>query len=97
MNVLQKIGAVWQKIGLVQRFFLIAIVLTFIAVCSLLTHWARKPDLRILYQDLDPEEAAKITEKVSEKGITYELRAGGTSIYVPKEHNISDTSKPWRG
>ena len=85
MNVLQKIGAVWQKIGLVQRFFLIAIVLTFIAVCSLLTHWARKPDLRILYQDLDPEEAAKITEKVSEKGITYELRAGGTSIYVPKE------------
>lgn len=85
MNLLQKIGAIWQKIGLVQRFFLVTIVLTFIAVCSLLTHWARKPDLRILYQDLDPEEAAKITEKISEKGVTYELRAGGTSIYVPKE------------
>lgn len=85
MNILQKIGAVWQKIGVVQRFFLIAIVLTFIAVCSLLTHWARKPDLRVLYQDLDPEEAAKITEKISDKGVTYELRAGGTSIYVPKE------------
>ncbi len=85
MNLLQKIGAIWQKIGLVQRFFLIAIMLTFFGVGALLTHWARKPDLRLLYQDLDPEEAAKITEKISEKGIVYDLRAGGTSIYVPKE------------
>ncbi len=85
MNLLQKIGAIWQKIGLVQRFFLIAIMLTFFGVGALLTHWARKPDLRLLYQDLDPEEAAKITEKISEKGIVYDLRAGGTSIYAPKE------------
>ncbi len=86
MNILQKIGAIWQKVGLVQRVFLIAIVLTFFAVGALLTHWARKPDLRMLYQDLNPEEASKITEKIGEKGIVYELRAGGTSIFVPKEH-----------
>ncbi len=85
MNLLQKIGAIWQKIGLVQRVLLVAVVLTFCAVSALLTHWARKPDLRMLYQDLAPEEAAKITEKISEKGIAYDLRAGGTSIYVPKE------------
>jgi flagellar M-ring protein FliF len=85
MNLIQKIGAIWQKIGLVQRVFLIAIVLTFIGVAALLTHWARRPDLRLLYQDLDPQEAAKITDKISEKGIEYDLRAGGTSIYVPKE------------
>jgi len=86
MNLLQKIGAIWQKIGLVQRVLLVAVVLTFFAVGALLTHWARKPDLKMLYQDLAPEEAAKITEKIGEKGIVYELRAGGTSIYVPKEH-----------
>jgi flagellar M-ring protein FliF len=85
MNPLQKIGAIWQKIGLVQRVLLVAVVLTFFAVAALLTHWARKPDLKLLYQDLSPEEAAKITEKISEQGITYELKAGGTSIYVPKE------------
>ena len=86
MNFLQKIGAIWRKIGLVQRVLLIAIVLTFFGVGALLTHWARKPDLRMLYQDLNPEEASKITEKIGEKGIVYELRAGGTSIFVPKEH-----------
>ncbi|MHC4539119.1 MAG: flagellar basal-body MS-ring/collar protein FliF, partial [Planctomycetota bacterium] len=37
-------------------------------------------------QELAPEEAAQITEKISEKGIAYQLRSGGTSIYVPKEN-----------
>jgi len=85
MGFAQKIKLVWQKIGLVQRALLVAIVLTFAIVGALLTHWARRPDLRMLYQDLAPEEASEITEKISEQGIVYELRNGGTSIFVPKE------------
>jgi flagellar M-ring protein FliF len=85
MNFFQKISAVWQNISLVQRALLTAIVLTFIIAGVLLTYWARRPDMRMLYQDLAPEEASKITEKISEKDIAYELRNGGTSVYVPKE------------
>jgi len=85
MGFAQKIKLVWQKIGLVQRALLIAIVLTFTIVGVLLTHWARRPDMRMLYQELAPEEASEITEKISEQSIAYELRNGGTSIFVPKE------------
>jgi len=85
MNFFEKIRVIWQKVGLVQRALLIAVVLTFIIVGALLTHWARRPDMRMLYQGLAPEEASKITEKISEKGVPYELRSGGTSIYVPED------------
>jgi flagellar M-ring protein FliF len=85
MNFLQKILAVWQKISIVQRVLLVAVVLTFLSGAAVLTYWARKPDMRMLYQGLSPEEASSITEKISEQGIAYELRAGGTSIYVPQQ------------
>ena len=85
MDFFQKIIVVWQKIGLVQRALLIGLLLTFVAAGALLTYWARRPDMRMLYQEIAPEEASKITEKITEKGIAYELRSGGTSIYVPRE------------
>ena len=85
MNFLLKIQAVWRNVNIVQRALLGAVVLTFIAVMFLIAYWLRRPDMGLLYQGLDPEEASKITDKISEKNIPYELRAGGTSIYVPKE------------
>jgi flagellar M-ring protein FliF len=85
MGFVQKIKAIWEKISLVQRALLVAIVLTFVIVSGLLVHWARRPDLRMLYTDLVPEEASEIIEKIGEQGVAYELRNGGTSIYVPKE------------
>jgi len=85
MNFFQKIAAVWRSVSLVQRALLISIVLTLIIVGVLLTHWARKPEMVLLYRDIAPEEAAKITEKISEKGITYQLQDGGTTIYAPKD------------
>jgi len=85
MNFLQKIRAIWGNISIVQRALLIAIILTFVAVALLAVYWVRRPDMRMLYQGLDPQEASKVTDKISEKNIPYQLRAGGTSIYVPSE------------
>jgi len=85
MEFLHKIALIWQKIGLVQRALLAAVLLTAGTVGALLIHWARTPDMRMLYQDLPAAEASKITEKISAKGIAYELRDGGTTVYVPKE------------
>jgi len=85
MGLLQKIRVVWQGIGLVERALLTALVLTGVIVSGLVIHWARMPELRLLYEDLSREEASKIAEKLDEEDITYELRSGGRSIYVPRE------------
>ncbi len=85
MEFLHKIVLVWQKVSLVQRALLAAILVAAGLTAALLIHWARTPDLRMLYQDLPPAEASKVVEKIGEKGIAYELRDGGSTVYVPKE------------
>jgi flagellar M-ring protein FliF len=85
MELLHKIALVWQKISLIQRALLAAVLVASAIVGSLLVHWARRPDMRMLYQDLTPGEAARITDKIAEKDIAYQLRDGGTTIYVPQE------------
>ncbi len=86
MELLHKIALVWQKISLVQRALLAAVLVASAIIGSLLVHWARRPDMRMLYQELTPGEAARITDKIAEKEIAYQLRDGGTTIYVPREH-----------
>ncbi len=85
MNLFQKIIAVWQNINVVQRALLTAIVMTMGIIGALLLYWAKLPDMTMLYSELGPEEAARITDKISEKGVSYELRNGGKSVYVPRE------------
>jgi len=85
MNLLEKIIAVWRNVSLVQRALLLAITLTFMIVAGMLVYWARRPEMQTLYQGLAPEEAAKVTDKISQQGIDYELRNGGTTILAPKD------------
>lgn len=85
-DFLQSLSAVWKRIGLLQRALLLAIALACVGTSLLLTKWAAAPHMRLLYEDLAPEEAAKITEKISDRGIAYTLKNGGSSVYVPEEH-----------
>jgi len=85
MEFLRKIVVIWQKVSLVQRALLASVLLAAGLIGALLIHWARTPDMRMLYQDLPAAEASKITETIAAKGIAYELRDGGTTVYVPKE------------
>lgn len=86
MNFTEKFSAVFQKLSLVQRAMLGAVLLTFVIASIFLTKWAGRPDMRMLYNELNPDDTAKITDKISELGIPYELKNGGTTVYVPQEH-----------
>ena len=85
MNFLENISVVWQKLSLVQRAMLMAILVAGGITAVFLTKWASKPDFRPLYSGVSPEDAGKIIDKLSEKNIVFEQRDTG-NIYVPKEH-----------
>jgi flagellar M-ring protein FliF len=83
--MLQNIRDAWQRAGQMQRLILIVMVLACIGAAVLLSNWAGKPDLAMLYTGLSPEEAAKMVEKINESQTPYELRNGGTAIYVAQD------------
>jgi flagellar M-ring protein FliF len=85
MGLFDKINAVWQKVGLVQRALLTALVLTCVLTIVLLTRWAARPEMQLLFGNLSLEQASKIADKISEQNIPYEIRGGGSSIFVPAE------------
>lgn len=81
----QKAVSAWQGISLIQKALLIAFGLTFVIGGGLMFNWASQPDMKLMYSDLSPDQAGKITEILEEKNIPYELSSGGTSIYAPSE------------
>ena len=76
---------IWRRTSLVQRVLLLGIVLGFAGAGFFLVNWARQPDLAILYTSLDPEQAAKVADKIRDQGVPFELKNGGTTIMVPAE------------
>jgi flagellar M-ring protein FliF len=71
--------------SLVQRVVLLTVLLACGGAVALLVGWVRTPSLALLYSGLEPEEASRIVEKVRDSGVPYELRSGGTAVYVPEE------------
>jgi flagellar M-ring protein FliF len=47
--------------------------------------YTNRPDYQLLYSDLDPADAAKITAKLIEKQVKYQLKDGEKTIMVPAE------------
>lgn len=81
----EKINAVWQRIGLVQRAVLAAAVMACIITGGLLTKWATRPEMRLLYGNLNAEQAGLIADKIQGQNVECKLGAGGSSVYVPSE------------
>ncbi len=83
MDFFEKLKAVWENVGIVQKALLFAIVATFVIATTFLVKWAGQPDLGLLYQGLESKEAGKIAAKLQERDISYKVTGGGT-IYAPK-------------
>ena len=80
--MLESLRQIWERLGLGQRALLVLILAACIGASALLVGWARKPHMALLYSGLEPGEAAKVTEKIQDAGVPYELKDGGTTIYA---------------
>ncbi len=47
--------------------------------------WANRPNFQVLYTSLETADGARITEKLQEKKIPFQLRDGGSTVLVPDD------------
>ncbi|MBW1765077.1 MAG: flagellar M-ring protein FliF, partial [Deltaproteobacteria bacterium] len=47
--------------------------------------WTNRPDYQVLFSNLDTGDASKISEKLREKRVLFQLKDGGRAILVPDE------------
>ena len=88
-QLLDNFREIWRRVGLFHRVALVAILLASLGAVALLVGWAQRPSMSLLYSNLAPEEAARIVEKISDADIPYQLKEGGTAVYVPQKEVYS--------
>lgn len=47
--------------------------------------WVNRPEYRVLFANLDAADAGRVTQKLSEKKVSFQLKEGGSTILVPDE------------
>jgi flagellar M-ring protein FliF len=82
-SVVEKSKAVRASLGTGQ---LISLVAVFVGVVALLigsTWYLNRTEYRVLFSDLNGEEAAKVVDRLTADNVDYQLQDGGRTILVP--------------
>jgi len=85
-DFLNKTKEVWQKIGINQKLTIIFILIALVAMLFFFGNWSQKPEYTLLYSRLSGVDAGKIIELLKEDEIPYQIKNGGSSIYVPVQN-----------
>lgn len=84
-KTMNQFGNIWNEISFSHKFIMIMMTIGFIGSIIGVTQWARKPDLGLLYGELNPKESGEIIAVLKEENIHYQISGNGASILVPTE------------
>lgn len=80
---LERSKEIWANFSLTQRMIIAGVTVLVVASFIGLTIWLNKPDYKLLYSNLSPEDANKIVKILQTDKVPYELQNGGNTILVP--------------
>ena len=74
-----------QGVGVARVLMLLMVTASVIGLLGYFGTRLTQPPMTILYGDLDPKDAGQIVSRLETMAVPYELRAGGTQIFVPSD------------
>jgi len=75
----------WQGLSRPLQVGVIAAAGAFIVFTIMMVSYLGSPGMEVLFQDIQPEQAREVVQRLEDEGISYELARGGTEIRVPDE------------
>ena len=84
-NFFQNIRAFYDRLPTRQRIGIGLVVIGSILSLILITFWAQRTEYSLLFGNLPESAANDVVQILQTENINYELKDGGTAIYVPKD------------
>lgn len=83
-ELLKQMVEIWKELGLNQKITVAATALAVVAGVVSVLIWSGRTEYSLLYGNLDPVEAGRVTKALQENNIEYKISGGGSAILVPK-------------
>ncbi len=74
--------------GVIRFLMMLGVVAVVIGFFIFFAARLTTPPMSLLYADLDPGDASKIVAKLDGMAVEYELRAGGSAVFVPSDRAL---------
>lgn len=78
-------GEFLQRLSPGQKAGLAAVILGAATILAAVAFWASRPDYALLFANLSSTDAGKVVETLQSDRIKYQLRDGGTAVFVPRQ------------
>jgi len=83
-ELLKQLVGIWKELGLNQKITVSVTSLAVIAGVITVLVWSGRTEYSLLYGNLDPGEAGRVTQALDENNVEYKISGGGGAIYVPR-------------
>ena len=77
-----------RRFGPTKLLALGAVVIGLLAFITFVGQRLTAPPLALLFSDLSPQDSGQIVARLEAGAVPYELRAGGTQIFVPNDQAL---------
>ncbi|MBQ9405993.1 MAG: flagellar M-ring protein FliF [Desulfovibrio sp.] len=85
MQFINAVKNIWGRLSTAQRISVVGGTVVITAAAIGLYIWASRPEFRVLYSNLSPEDAGVVIKALQTDNVQYQLADGGKTILIPKE------------
>ena len=83
-ELFKQLVGIWKELGLNQKITVsVTTLAVVVGVVSVLV-WSGRTEYSLLYGNLDPSEAGKVTQALEENNVEYKIGGSGGTVFVPR-------------